>query len=158
MSHTSSIASNVATTAMKRVVGKLRPETTTMLLCDVQERFRPLMYHGETMIRTCQYLTSVAHLLQMPVVVTQQYTKVFGPTIADCFATKEQLEAAPMFEKKKFSMLTPEVSDHLTKQQNDDKETTTTSYILFGIEAHVCVQQTALDLLEVRVEPNHAIV
>jgi len=49
-----------------------------------------------------------------------------------------------VFEKKKFSMVTPEVQDCLKTKDFDDRE----SVILFGIEAHVCVQQTCLDLLE----------
>jgi nicotinamidase-related amidase len=48
----------------------------------------------------------------------------------------------PTFEKKLFSMCTPEVMSHISSLGDR------TSFILFGIEAHVCVQQTALDLLE----------
>jgi nicotinamidase-related amidase len=127
--------------AGRRSVGKLRPETTAFLLCDVQDRFRPLMWRGETVINTSRYLTSVAKALEVPVVITQQYTKVFGDTVKDCFADPEDLKSIPIFEKKNFSMCTEEVSAHMLKL---DKQ----SIVLFGIEAHVCVQQTALDLLE----------
>lgn len=126
----------------KRMVGKITPANTAMLLCDIQERFRPLIYRGETVIRTAQYMTSVAKALDIPVVGTQQYTKIFGPTVKECFAYPEDLENTPIFDKKLFSMITPEVSDHLASLENR------TSFCLFGIEAHVCVQQTALDLLE----------
>jgi len=122
-----------------RAVGKLAPHTTALLLCDIQERFRPLIHRSETVIRTAQYLTSVAKELSIPVVGTQQYTKVFGPTVSDCFAGS--YEDIPIFDKKLFSMLTPEVEKHL---HGLNKE----SFILVGIEAHVCVQQTCLDLLE----------
>ena len=128
--------------AARVAVGKLRPSTTTFLLCDVQERFRPLIHNGETVISTCRYMTSVAKALRIPVVATQQYTKVFGPTVPDCFASTEDLQATPIFEKKLFSMLTPEVQAKL------DTYDTTESYVIMGIEAHVCVQQTCLDLLE----------
>ena len=130
-----------AATITKRMVGKLRPETTAFLLCDIQERFRPLMHYGETVISTAQYMTSVAKALEIPVVGTEQYSKVFGPTIGDCFASPEDLNATNIFEKKLFSMLTDEVQEHLEKLNKS-------SYVLFGIETHVCVQQTALDLLE----------
>lgn len=134
----------MATTATiaKRTVGKLRPETTAMLLVDIQERFRPLIFRSETVVQTAKYMTSVAKALDIPVVVTQQYTKVFGETVKECFATEEELNETPIFEKKKFSMCTEQVSEHLSNLNR-------TSYIVFGIEAHVCVQQTALDLLEV---------
>ena len=124
-----------------RAVGKLAPKTTALLLCDIQDRFRPLIYRAETVIRSAQYLTSVAKELSVPIVGTQQYTKVFGPTVSDCFAGA--YDHVPIFDKKLFSMLTPEVKSHL-KELNKD------SFILVGIEAHVCVQQTCLDLLEVR--------
>ena len=130
------------TNSGRRLVGKLRPETTAFLLCDIQERFRPLAYKMETVINTSRYLTSVAKALEIPIVITQQYTKVFGETVKDCFADPENdMKNIPIFEKKNFSMCTKEVADHM---QELDKE----SIVLFGIEAHVCVQQTALDLLE----------
>lgn len=50
-------------------------------------------------------------------------------------------QATPMFEKKKFSMMTEEVQGHI---DGLDKET----FIVVGIETHICVQQTCLDLLE----------
>ena len=125
----------------KKAIGKLHPDKTAFLLCDIQDRFRPLLYRGETIIQTARYLTSVAKTLDIPIVVTQQYTKVFGPTVQDCFANESNLKSVPIFDKKLFSMLTEDCRDHLSTLQR-------TSYVLFGIEAHVCVQQTALDLLE----------
>eukprot|EP00977_Amphora_coffeiformis_P010405 scaffold2433_cov159-Amphora_coffeaeformis.AAC.2 len=127
--------------AVSRAVGKLHPSKTAILLCDVQERFRPLIHKMETVVQTCQYMTSVGSALEIPIVATQQYTKVFGNTLDECFATPEIKAATPIFEKKKFSMLTDEVSTKLTEL---DKS----SYIVIGIETHVCVQQTCLDLLE----------
>jgi nicotinamidase-related amidase len=128
--------------ATRSVVGKLKPEHTAFLLCDIQERFRSLIYNGPTVIRTSQYLTSVAKALDIPIVITQQATKVFGPTVSDCFASPEDLSNIPIFEKKVFSMLCgPEMDAHLEKLQRS-------TYVLFGVEAHICVQQTALDLLE----------
>lgn len=53
-------------------------------------------------------MTSVAKALEIPVVITQQYTKVFGDTVSDCFADEDDLKKTPMFEKKNFSMCTQE--------------------------------------------------
>ena len=133
--------SGIATTGGRRLVGKLKPETTTFLLCDIQERFREKIWRMETIVSTSKYLTSVAKALDIPIVITQQYTKVFGPTITDCFEDPNDLESIPVFEKKNFSMCTNEVIEHMDKLNKD-------SIVLFGIEGHVCVQQTALDLLE----------
>lgn len=128
--------------AAKRAVGKLKPEHTAFLLCDIQDKFRTLLYKGETVVKTAKYMTSVAKVLEIPIVVTEQYRKVFGPTVSDCFADKEDIKNTPTFEKKVFSMLCgPEMQAHLDSLNR-------TTFVLFGIEAHVCVQQTALDLLE----------
>ena len=132
-------------------VGKLTPQTSLFFLCDIQERFRPLIYNGETIITTAQYLTSMASELSVPVIVSQQYTKVFGPTVTDCFANGQQdinnlVAQGHVFEKKKFSMMTDEVQALIEKDDFEFKNRN--SIVLFGIEAHVCVQQTCLDLLE----------
>lgn len=126
----------------RRAVGRLVPSDTALLVCDVQERFRPLIHKMETVVNTTKLMTSVAKELGLPIVATQQYTKVFGPTVADAFADPKDIGTlAPVFEKKKFSMMTEECSRHLASLGR-------TSYLLVGIEAHVCLQQTALDLLE----------
>lgn len=129
------------TKAARLSIGKLKPENTVFLLCDIQERFRPLIWRGETIIRTANYMTSVAKALDIPIVVTQQYTKVFGDTVPDVFTDQDHFKSCKMFEKKNFSMCTDEVKSHL----NDLNKK---SVVLFGIEAHVCLQQTCLDLLE----------
>ena len=124
-----------------------------MLLCDVQERFIPLIYKSATVVNTCRYLTGVAKALHIPIIATQQYTKVFGATVPECFATPEEFAATPVFEKKLFSMLTPDVQTELDTEMYILRH----SFIVMGIEAHVCVQQTCLDLLE-RGKEVHVIV
>jgi nicotinamidase-related amidase len=121
-------------------VGKLSPGRTVMLLCDMQERFRPLIWRMETVVNASRYMTGVASVLDIPVVATQQYTKVFGETLSDVFHDEQQ-QHPKIFEKKLFSMLTPEVRKELLDLNRD-------TYLITGIEAHVCVQQTCLDLLE----------
>uniref|UniRef100_A0A7S3Q1A1 Isochorismatase-like domain-containing protein n=2 Tax=Chaetoceros debilis TaxID=122233 RepID=A0A7S3Q1A1_9STRA len=137
-----------AVTKVSRI-GKLTPSTTTFFLCDIQERFKPLMYNSETIISTSRYLTSIASTLSIPLIASQQYTKVFGNTIPECFANGQvdvdNLKAKNrIFEKKLFSMMTTEVESELEKEYFQGRD----SVVLFGIEAHVCVQQTCLDLLE----------
>lgn len=127
--------------AGRHLIGKLKPENTVFLLCDIQTRFRPLTWRGETVINTARYMTSVAKALNIPVVITQQYTKVFGDTVTDCFADPTDIQKYPVVEKKQFSMCVDEVNKELNALNRK-------SVVLFGIEAHVCVQQTCLDLLE----------
>mmetsp|Transcript_3111 Transcript_3111/g.4151 ORF Transcript_3111/g.4151 Transcript_3111/m.4151 type:complete len:297 (+) Transcript_3111:57-947(+) len=147
-------------------VGKLTPATTSFFLCDIQERFRPLMFNSDTIISTSKYLTSVATSLSIPIIATQQYTKVFGPTVTDCFENGQEgidlllqnsysndgddsgddtTQKLKIFEKKKFSMMTEEVTNYYT---NSKGMLGRENVVLFGIEAHICVQQTCLDLIE----------
>ena len=133
--------------ATRRAVGKLCPKSSVLLVCDVQERFRGLIHNYDTVIHTTKFMTSVAKELQIPCVVTQQYTKVFGPTIPEAIADPNDLGTnnLPVFEKKLFSMCTEECSKHLASLSSSSEKT---SYLIVGIEAHVCLQQTCLDLLE----------
>lgn len=119
----------------RRLVGKLKPESSVFLLCDIQDRFRDITFRGETVINTARYMTSVAKALDVPVLISQQYTKVFGNTVKDCFADPDDIAKYPVVEKKRFSMCVDDLNEELVKL---DKQ----SVILFGIEAHVCVQQT----------------
>ncbi|ORE15565.1 Isochorismatase hydrolase [Rhizopus microsporus] len=82
-------------------------------------------------------MIKASKLLDIPVVVTEQYPKAFGKTVSELDIS----DAAICLEKTKFSMYVPKVADFL-------KENNTKSVILLGIESHVCVLQTALELLE----------
>ena len=122
----------------------LSPSNCVLLICDIQERFIPLIYRSTTVVNTCRYMTSMATILNIPMICTQQYTKAFGNTVDECFATSEirTLVSTPkIYEKKKFSMLTDEVQERLSTMPLRNQ------YILVGIEAHVCLQQTCMDLL-----------
>ena len=112
----------------RRAVGKLTPQNTALLVCDVQTRFRPLIHKMETVVNTTKFMTSMAKELSIPIVVSQQYTKVFGATLDDAFANPEDIgtTVAPVIEKKRFSMLTEECSKHLESLNKS-------SFLLVGI-------------------------
>lgn len=74
-------------------------------------------------------------ILDIPLIVTEQNPKALGQTAPELDLSQAKLNVP----KTKFSMLVPEVE----KELKDIK-----SVVLFGIESHVCVLQTALDLLE----------
>ena len=71
--------------------------------------------------------------------MTEQYVKAFGETYQEI--TDEYPEGTQVYEKSLFSMMTEEVQQHL-------KTFVKSTVVLYGIEAHVCIQQTCLDLLE----------
>lgn len=79
-------------------------------------------------------------------VVTEQYPKVFENTVPELgqhLQSASQPRGARVFSKMSFSMLTPDVVQHLSAVAPAYE-----SAVLFGIETHLCVQQTCLDLLE----------
>ncbi|CAH8556440.1 unnamed protein product [Schistosoma bovis] len=119
-------------------VGKLLLPRTALLLCDIQEKFRPTISHFDAIVETSSRMLTAARMLGMCIVVTEMYPKGLGPTVKEL----GDLSGIPIISKRSFSMLTDEVANvlDLGKQIN--------SVLLCGIETHVCVQSTALDLIE----------
>lgn len=111
-----------------------------ILFIDMQEKFIPAMPADivDTVARQ-KILLQGAKLLQVPVVVTEQYPKGLGYTVDEL---KEVFDPSwPIFEKSTFSSLgSTEVRMELEKKNIN-------TVILVGIEAHVCVLQSAIDSL-----------
>ena len=133
---------SVATVA-RRAVGKIRPEKSALLVCDMQERFRSVISGFPSILEVTSTMVSASSLLKVPVVVTEQYPKAFGHTVPEL--GKVLPDNTKIFEKKLFSMVTPETAEEL-------KTLGVESAILVGIETHVCVLQTTLDLLEMGID------
>lgn len=72
-------------------------------------------------------------------IVTEQNPEKLGITVSD-FDIKH---AVGNYAKTKFSMIIPEVKDYLNKSDFD-------SVVLMGLESHICVEQTAMDLLSMQ--------
>jgi nicotinamidase-related amidase len=109
---------------------------TALLVIDVQEKLVPLIHGAEAMVRNVAFLIDGAHLLGLPVQATEQYPKGLGSTVA---ALRDRLPNRP--EKVSFSCCAiPSVIETLRREARP-------KVVLAGIETHVCVQQTALDLL-----------
>eukprot|EP00126_Sphaerothecum_destruens_P002650 Sdes_comp16085_c0_seq1m5289 len=120
-----------------RGCGKLSVNSSRVLLCDMQEKFVPIISHYPAIAKVCDRIMKVAGILQIPRLVTEHYPKGLGRTDSSI-----STEGSAKFEKTLFSMNIPEVDNLLW---SDPKRR---DIILCGIEAHVCIQQTAFDLLE----------
>ena len=57
--------------------GKLVPERCVLFVCDMQERFAPSIVHFPTIVKQTARLVETANVLDIPVIVTEQYPKVF---------------------------------------------------------------------------------
>eukprot|EP01139_Manchomonas_bermudensis_P011048 Amastigsp_a341904_42.p1 type:complete len:213 gc:universal Amastigsp_a341904_42:749-111(-) len=118
--------------------GVLDSARTAFFLCDMQERFRNVIFEMPHMITVAGRMIAAAKAFDIPVIVTEQYPKVFGATVAELDVSTAALVAP----KTQFSMVVPEVMSSLKGLKGGQIDTV----VLFGIEAHICVQQTALDL------------
>ena len=113
---------------------------TTLLLVDKQERLLPAMTGGAEAQARCAILLKAAKALEVPVTLSEQYPKGLGHTVP---MLKEETGNAPVFEKLSFSCWRDKaLKDHMIAHHEAGRPLV----ILAGIEAHVCVMQTAADL------------
>lgn len=125
--------------AVERHKNLLDAEQAVLLIIDVQERFASHIVDFEPMVANIGILVDAAALLALPVVVTEQYRKGLGETVA---YIREKLQPDVCnFEKSCFSATgSPEVASHLAQLGRSQ-------ILVCGIETHVCVNQTVHDLL-----------
>jgi nicotinamidase-related amidase len=121
-----------------------------LLVIDVQERLAPHIREGEAVIANCRRLASGAAELGVPVSATEQYPQGLGPTVA---ALRGLI--GPPVEKLRFSAAgslewcgtggrtDAGAADAADAGAADDRD----QVVLAGLESHVCVLQTAFDLL-----------
>ncbi|HTU25709.1 MAG TPA: hydrolase [Pirellulales bacterium] len=110
---------------------------TTLLVVDVQDKLIGLIPERQRIVWNIARLIRGAKVLGLPVLATEQYPKGLGATTAELAALLD----APVPDKIGFSCLACKaVAQRLAA---DDRP----KVLLAGIEAHVCIQQTALDLL-----------
>jgi nicotinamidase-related amidase len=118
---------------------RINKEEAVLVVVDFQERLMPVMKDSKDLEKAAVKLIEGCKVLGIPTVVTQQYTKGLGPTVAKIH---EALGDYSPIEKTSFSSMgEPVFAEELSK-------TSRKTVILAGIETHVCILQTALDLVE----------
>ena len=116
----------------------LSAPTSQLLIIDVQEKLAPAMSDAGPVIENSARLLTAARHFAMPLVVSEQYPGGIGPTVARLRDAAG--EDARFFEKLAFSCGRDEaIAAHLNAQKRRQ-------IVIAGIEAHVCVLQSALDL------------
>jgi len=113
---------------------------TVFFLCDMQEKFSPAIHFFQEIVGAASKLIETGKILNIPLIVTEQYPKGLGSTVSQLDIS----HAAGVFEKTKFSMVVPAVEDAMKSLCSDAIE----SAVLFGVETHVCIEQTAIDLID----------
>ena len=113
-------------------------------LVDVQEKLFPLVSNHEAVENNLLILIKGLQALKVPFIINEQYKKGLGDTIA---SIKELVKDEPHFEKVSFSICKNEYTLAALKKSNKKV------VIVAGIETHVCILQTCLDLLEEGFQP-----
>lgn len=126
---------------------KLDRSRATLVVVDVQEAFRTAVLDFERVAANVSVLVQAARILGLPLLVTEQYPRGLGNTVPE---VAEQLGEVRPIEKIAFSALAADgFSGALAETRRDQ-------VLLCGIESHVCVNQTADDLLSDDIEVHVA--
>ncbi len=121
----------------RRVYSKLlEKKVSVLVVVDMQEKLVPLLVGKEEIIRNIVKLIKFCKACKIPILLTEQYPKGLGRTIGEIRA---ELESLAPIEKTSFSCFGSKVFKRALKKIKAK------TLILTGIEAHVCVMQTALE-------------
>lgn len=116
---------------------RLQPSGSALLIVDLQHRLVPVMHERAKLQRRASRLIQGGNVLGVPHLVTEQYPRGLGGTIE---GVAQHLNPSCIEEKTAFSAVTPAVSERLEAWQVD-------SVVVAGVEAHICVLRTCLDLI-----------
>lgn len=111
---------------------------SAVLLVDYQERFISVLQDNEQTVKNIKLLLSGSKIYNVPIYVSEQVPEKLGPTIKEL---KDILPGVPFFSKKAMSCCGE------SKFVSDLKSKGIKQIAVCGIEAHVCVLQTSLDLI-----------
>lgn len=114
----------------------MRRQNTALLIVDVQDAFSEVVIDFDRMVWNIDRLAQAATLFEIPVAATNQYSKGLGPTV-------DQLAkySSPKLEKLTFSCR------ELNTLFEEWKQNGVSAIVVTGIELHVCILQTVMDLL-----------
>jgi nicotinamidase-related amidase len=116
----------------------LAADNTVLVVIDVQERLFPAMHDRERLLKNLQKLIKGVRVFDIPVILTEQYPAGLGSTLPEITGLLPDVKPVDKFcfsccDEARFQ----KELESLKRQQ----------VLIAGIEAHVCVYQTAMDLL-----------
>ena len=117
----------------------LTAQNTCLIVIDIQEKLLPVMAEPERVVKNTAVLIQIAKALDIPILWCQQVPKALGPTVGELSSLLDGVEP---INKSSFSCC----GDEVFMREIDQPKLQTA--ILCGIESHVCVFQTAMDLIQ----------
>jgi nicotinamidase-related amidase len=118
----------------------LAAEQCALVVIDIQEKLLPPIFQSEQLVRNTQLLIRAATILKIPALVSTQYAKGLGGTVAEIASLLPETEA---IDKQLFSCFGSDVFCSALKRIPGNRNT----LLLCGMESHICVTQTALAAL-----------
>lgn len=116
--------------------GLLSREDAALVIIDIQEKLFPLVAEKKKVLRNLRKIIQFAKIINMPIILTEQYPKGLGQTIPEI---KELLPDIEPIEKIEFN------SFHSKKFREAVESLGVKTLIIAGIEAHVCISQTSIE-------------
>jgi nicotinamidase-related amidase len=116
----------------------LKTDNAILLVIDVQEKLFRAIYQKEQLLDNFQRLIKGIKVLEVPIMVTEQYPQGLGATIPEMAQLMPDIKPLP---KVCFSCCADEAILHELKKLNRNQ------ILIAGIESHICVYQTAADLI-----------
>lgn len=121
----------------------LPTQSSCLAVIDVQEKLIPAIDQAQAVLRSCRFLMQIAQLLKVPILLTEQYPRGLGRTVPELL---EGLPVLPTAEKMRFSAA--DALESLLTAPTPPCSQRPTHFVLAGIETHICILQTALELLQ----------
>lgn len=118
---------------------KINPKASCLLIIDIQEKLLPAIHHNESVLETCLWSTDLAEVMDIPVIATEHCPDKIGVTTE---VLRHKLKEDRIISKVDFSA----VADGKLMEKLHENQIA--QVIVVGAEAHVCVLQTVLDLLQ----------
>ncbi len=122
----------------QKLPARLELHRTALVVVDIQEKFRDLIHGMDQVTAGSSQLIRFCQSLDIPILVTEQYPRGLGVTVSEI---RRLFKSFSVIEKTHFSCCGNNDFNEALKKLGRDQ------IILCGIETHVCVYQTAFDLL-----------
>lgn len=116
----------------------LDPYKTIFLAIDLQDKLLPAIYNREEVVKNSKRLIVSAQIMGIPVKVTEQYPKGLGRTDGGILSEL----SVPIFDKTTFGCFDQDGFEDFLATEGRNQ------VVLFGIESHICVHTTVMQLLE----------
>ena len=116
-------------------------DDSLLLIIDIQDRLLNAVFNKDNVLKSCEVMSKASSILNIPVIITEQYPKGLGATISEIKSNTDKNNTY-FFEKTDFNALND--MGLCSKLSSAGKK----NILLAGIETHICVYQTAIALKE----------